>query len=64
MQLPPNFRIMITGKTIDVIRRNNVDNKSAMVWYLTKLLEGEELPDDVFRPWKVEVEVDMDQGEE
>lgn len=63
MRVPPEFRIVLTGKTINAITRENVN--PGLAWYLTQLLKGVELPDDVFDPWgiTVEIEPDMDQGD-
>lgn len=63
MKLPPNYRLILTGATIDVVRRQNVNRDLA--WYLAQLLTGEEMPEGVFDPWgiTVEIEEDMDQGE-
>jgi hypothetical protein len=63
MKLPRRFRLVLTGNTIDVTRRENVN--SDLAWYLRQLLLGAEMPEDVLKPWgiTVEVEEDMDQGE-
>lgn len=63
MKLPPKFRLVLTGSTIDVITR---ENASAQIgWYLTRLLQGVDMPANVFDSWRltVEIEEDMDQGD-
>jgi hypothetical protein len=63
MKLPRRFRLVLTGNTSDVTRRENVN--SDLAWYLRQLLLGADMPEDVLKPWgiTVEVEEDMDQGD-
>lgn len=64
--VPNNFVITITGSTIKVMSRYNIDEGAALGRYLSMLLTGTDIPDDVWHAYglSIEVEPDMDQGVE
>jgi len=65
MKSPRRFRIVLTGDTLTITKRNNTDHGKQLGYIMNRLLSGEEIADSVFKPFglTVEVEEDMDQGD-